>query len=526
MLTDPAKNGRGADKTPVSDIIKIAILAVGGQGGGVLSNWIIELAEANGYRAQLTSVPGVAQRTGATIYYCEMLPDNGREPVFALMPSAGDVDILIAAEIMEAGRAITRGLVREGHTIMIASGHRVLSVSEKIVPGDGRGEAGPVMAAIRAAAGELICFDMEEIARANKSHISASLFGALAGSGALPFTRKQYEKTIRNSGRNVEASLSAFGAAYERSTKGVEPCAPAAQRQEVQETMCRTPTGPRRAVAKWLKLVERLEALPTEVQAFARPGLEKVVDYQDVAYGSEYLKELERSLSLDETNGGKKRNFAFTHELAKYVANAMCYDDVIRVADLKTRATRSERIRDEVGDGPDAVISITEYFHPRAEEVCATLPRGLGAYIESSPRLYGAMERLFNRGRRIRTDRTSGFTVLYALGGLRRWRRKSLRHSRENEHRQRWLDAAYTQLGDDYDLAVEIIRCRRLIKGYSDTFARGMTKFGRVLGAVDLLKGRKDAAEWLRRLRDVALKDEKGEELDGAIATIESFARA
>jgi len=45
-------------------IIKIAVLAVGGQGGGVLTNWIADLATRCGYAVQMTSVAGVAQRTG------------------------------------------------------------------------------------------------------------------------------------------------------------------------------------------------------------------------------------------------------------------------------------------------------------------------------------------------------------------------------------------------------------------------------------------------------------------------------
>ncbi|WP_340619790.1 hypothetical protein [Xenorhabdus siamensis] len=54
--------------------IKIAILAMGGEGGGVLADWIVNLSEEHGYFAQATSVPGVAQRTGATIYYVELFP--------------------------------------------------------------------------------------------------------------------------------------------------------------------------------------------------------------------------------------------------------------------------------------------------------------------------------------------------------------------------------------------------------------------------------------------------------------------
>ena len=59
--------------------------------GGVLSDWIVALAEAQGWHAQSTSVPGVAHRTGATIYYIEMLPPKtGRAPILSLMPAQGD----------------------------------------------------------------------------------------------------------------------------------------------------------------------------------------------------------------------------------------------------------------------------------------------------------------------------------------------------------------------------------------------------------------------------------------------------
>ena len=106
----------------------------------VLSDWIIGVAEANGYRAQSTSVAGVAQRTGATIYYIEMTPDTGKEPVFSLIPAAGDVDIMIAAELMEAGRAIIRGFVTPDRTTLILSSHRILGRFRK--SGAGRWSSG------------------------------------------------------------------------------------------------------------------------------------------------------------------------------------------------------------------------------------------------------------------------------------------------------------------------------------------------------------------------------------------------
>lgn len=113
----------------------IAVLAMGGQGGSVLVDWIVALCEAHGWAAQSTSVPGVAQRTGATVYYIETLelPRHafGLRPVFSLMPVPGEVDVAIGAEWMEAGRAIQRGLVTPNRTTLIASTHRAFAVVEK-----------------------------------------------------------------------------------------------------------------------------------------------------------------------------------------------------------------------------------------------------------------------------------------------------------------------------------------------------------------------------------------------------------
>src|ERR1700733_11914244 len=128
---------------PSSRAITIAIVAMGGEGGGVLADWIVDLAEHAGYLAQTTSVPGVAQRTGSTIYYIEIFPESpaaaaGKAPVLALMPVPGELDIVLASELMEAGRAIQRGMVTPDRTTLIASTHRVYSMTEKTALGDGQ----------------------------------------------------------------------------------------------------------------------------------------------------------------------------------------------------------------------------------------------------------------------------------------------------------------------------------------------------------------------------------------------------
>ncbi|NDW46753.1 indolepyruvate oxidoreductase subunit beta family protein [Ruegeria sp. PrR005] len=509
---DSVMTPQGADSARA--ITKLVVMAVGGQGGGVLTGWIEAVARAAGRAVQATSVAGVAQRTGATIYYIEIAPEGVAAPVFSLAPAAGDVDILIAAELMEAGRAIQRGFVTPDRTVLIASEHRALAVSEKMVPGNGIARAEEVMAAAGIAAQRFLSADMEQLAVDKGSVISASLFGALAGSGALPFPREAFEAAIRASGKGVEASLAAFAAGFD-AVQGAVYVPQAKAPKRAPEV-----TGPASALIDWALLMDRVKALPKPAGDIACAGLQKVVAFQDCAYGTAYLDHLERIAAMDDP----ARDHVLTREAAKHIANAMAYDDVIRVAERKTRAARRGRIDAEMGRSSGQGMQVTEFLHPRADEIASMLPAGLGAKVQASEAWMARLDRWFNRGRRIRSDRVSGFLQLYLLAGLRGYRRRTLRHAQEQAHLAAWLVRVTQARQADYDLAVELLRCRRLIKGYSDTHARGLSKFDRVMAGAGMVAGRADAADWVRRLREAALQDEEGKALEGALRTVRSFA--
>jgi len=493
--------------------ICVAILAIGGQGGGVLTDWVVALAEAQGWHAQSTSVPGVAQRTGATIYYVEMLPaKNGHAPVLSLMPMQGDVDVVLAAEWMEAGRSMLRGLVTPERTTLIASTHRSFAVIEKEKPGDAIAQDAPVLDAAGVAAKRVIAFDMETLATRSGSVISACLFGALSASGALPFGRDAFETVIKAGGRAIEPSLKAFAAAYEGAlTATAPPAVPAKRFMALPATAKHPVLNP---------LLERIRAFPTPLHAMLFAGVRRLVDFQDPAYAHDYLQRMTTIYALDCQYGGAAKHYALTAAAAKYVAAAMSYDDVIRVAELKTRAGRFERVRREAAVAADEIVYMTEFMHPRLEELAGTLPAALGRLIEAHP---GPLRVLLRKGRRVRTGTISWFLVLYLISALKPFRRRTLRHAREIAHLDRWLSLAATHACDNYDLSVEILGARRLIKGYSDTLARGLSKFDRVIGAVPLLAPRADGAAWLRRLRQAALMDETGVALDGALKTVASL---
>ncbi len=496
--------------------IAVAVLAMGGQGGGVLTDWIVAAAEHAGWVAQSTSVPGVAQRTGATIYYVEMLPPRGgRSPVLSLMPTPGDVDVVLAAEFMEAGRSMLRGLVTPDRTTLIASTHRTLAVSEKEPPGTGIAPSSPVGDASGIAARHAILFDMQALAERNGSVISAALFGALAGAGVLPFATEHFEAAIRAGGKGVEPSLRAFGAAREQARNPVAPIAalPAAAPGVV-------PTHTGKKVLD--DLLARLAGFPAALHPILFAGIKRLTDYQDAAYANDYLDRIAELHVLDGRLKGAAKDHALTRTGAKYLAVALSYDDVIRVADLKTRASRFGRIDREVGKRADQLLYMTEFMHPRMEEVVGSLPVRLGRWLEASPRLFRRLDWVVNRGRRVRTGTVAWFLSLYLVAALKPARRRLLRHEREMAHVAAWLALARRIAEADYDLGVEVLACRRLVKGYSDTHARGTSKFDRVVAEAPALVGKPDAAAWLRRLREAALADEAGVMLDGAIRTVRS----
>lgn len=167
-------------------------------------------------------------------------------------------------------------------------------------------------------------------------------------------------------------------------------------------------------------MVGRLRAeLPESAWPLAFTGLKRIVDYQDVAYGDDYLDRLGKLAALDAANAGAAKGFAFTAEAARRLAVAMAYDDVIRVADIKVRPSRFARLRAEAGAAADEIVYATEYLRPRAEEICGMLPAGLGSFIERNSVLFRALDRLVNRGRRVRIGRIGGFLQLFCVAALK-----------------------------------------------------------------------------------------------------------
>jgi indolepyruvate ferredoxin oxidoreductase beta subunit len=197
----------------------------------------------------------------------------------------------------------------------------------------------------------------------------------------------------------------------------------------------------------------------------------------------------------------------------------MSFEDVMRVAQVKTRRGRAERIRREVKAQPGELVQVREFLKPRVEEICGTLPAALGRRLMASPRAHRTLAR-FTAGRRLSTSTISGFALLRILAAFRRFRRASLRYQIENQRIQAWLEQIAEIAARNYDLAVELAECQTLVKGYGDTHQRGWSSFEQLSSLVPTLIIEPEGAARLRVLRDAALADDSGAQLERAIAAL------
>ena len=205
--------------------ITLLVCALGGEGGGVLTEWLVETARHAGYPAQATSIPGVAQRTGATTYYLEVFPVamkdlGGKRPVFSLNPVPGALDAMISSELLETARQVGNGMASPDRTLVITSSSRTLTTQERMQMGDGRADPADMLKLVQQFSRAHQVFDMAGVAKQAGTVVSAVMLGAIAGSGLFPFRREDYEAVVKAGGRGAEASLRGFAQAFELVARG------------------------------------------------------------------------------------------------------------------------------------------------------------------------------------------------------------------------------------------------------------------------------------------------------------------
>ena len=460
--------------------VSVLIAALGGQGGGVLTDWIVAAAEHAGLTAQATSIPGVAQRTGATTYYLEVHPvacgPGAPRPVFSLYPTPGDVDVIIASEFLEAGRTLELDYASPERTTLVASTHRLFSIGERTVLGDGVFPEARLREAARALTRRTVAFDALAAARAAGSEVNAVLLGAFAATGAVPIPDSAYEAAIRE-GVAAERNLAGFKAGREIVALGtsLEPSPPAAR--PWPEVRAERAAALGRRGRAFLDLCAAAEAgLDPAAHATVGEAMARLIDYQDTRYAERCLA-LVREVSA--LGGGPRLVERFARRLAVWAT----YEDAIRVADLKTRRARFERIRGEQGAPAGATLVVTDYLKPDLDEIYGILPAAIARPIARwAERRWPAGRPTI--GQHVRTTTVTGFLRVWLLGCLRVLRPRSLRAEREWALIERWRVAVRAAAALDTDLAVEIVETAGIVRGYGDVRRRLSAAFGRLLDEI------------------------------------------
>ncbi|MFT3817345.1 MAG: indolepyruvate oxidoreductase subunit beta family protein [Rubrivivax sp.] len=457
--------------------ICILVCALGGEGGGVLAEWLYQAAVRAGHHAQATSIPGVAQRTGATTYYVEVQPEaGGRRPVFSLNPVPGEIDLLLSSELLETARHVGNGMCCRERTLVISSTARALTVAEKMQMGDGRQDPAALVAVLQKHARAAELLDLNALARQAGTAISAVLLGAAAASGALPFARGVYEDVIRAGGKGVEASLRGFALAFD-----------AVSGRRAQQALVEAALQP---------------APAPDLRTLAR---QRLVDYQDERYAGLFDERLARVEALDR---------GVADELVRWLALWMAFDDIVRVAAAKVSAARLARVQREVALKDGELLKVYDHFKPGVPEFAALLPQAWADKLTAwDRRRVAAGREPWALPLKIGTHTVAGTLALRVLASLKGWRRRGSRFALEQSLIERWLSAVERGTRLAPALGLELARCGRLVKGYGSTNERGKAN---LLHIVDhLWQGPADA---VRAAREAALADDAGRLLDDTLS--------
>ena len=460
--------------------ITILVCALGGEGGGVLAEWLYGAAVRAGHPAQSTSIPGVAQRTGATTYYVEIFPQRqqqlgDRRPVFSLNPVPGAIDLLVSSELLETVRQVGNGMSSAERTLVISSTARALTVAEKMQQTDGRVDAAALVATLQRHARAAELLDLAGMAQQAGTVVSAVLLGAIAGSGLLPFGRDVFEAQIRaggKGGKGADASLRGFALAFD-----------AVQQRRAQQAVVDAALAP---------------APPPDLRALARARL---LAYQDAAYVRLYDERLARLQAA----GADAQTL---HEMERWLALWMAFDDIVQVAALKLARSRLARVKREVAAREDEILKLYDHFKPGVPEFAALLPAGLAQRLQAWDRRRVAAGRdPWALPLHLGTHTVAGVLALRLVAALKGQRRRGQRFAQEQALIERWVGAVQRAAAGDPALALELARCGRLIKGYGSTNERGKEA---LLHTIDHLH----TAGAVHAAREAALADDAGRAFD------------
>jgi len=472
-----------------SDLIKILIPAVGGQGGGVLTEWVVQAFFLEDFDAQGISLPGLSQRGGSTVYYLEAHPkpkSHNKSIIFAQFPVPGEVDIILAQEFLELGRALELGYGSDKTTI-VTSSHRIYSTLEKMPIGSGIYSDDNLRKLAAGFSNRFIELNALELSKKNgmdELAVNAILLGALCASGAVPLDKESFIRSIEMVGVAVSASLKAFevGWEYANSDGGSNAEKASNWTKFIQERTEKLDGDLKEEYQSRIKIIE--SEYPQKLREILAESVFRLIDYQDIKYADKFLNEVNSIRVIDSNTKGS--DYKLTELYAKNLALLMSYEDGIRVAELKINSDRFKRIREEMRLKDDQVFHVVDYLKPDAEEIYGLLPNVLVAPVLSFTRT-SLFKKIWRRKKPLTMGQTpvtnsfSGYLRLWLLTKIKFLRPYSFRYKKEYKLINKYTEAIFKYASYDYKVACLVARSVQMVKGYGRVRRRTMDAFYRFL---------------------------------------------
>lgn len=459
---------------PISDgrARRVLIGTVGGQGGGVLSQWLVSGLLKAGWNARSTGLLGLSQRAGTVTYYCEAYPGIATEFVPSMYATPGDVDLVLAQELLELGRILSQGFASEDASI-VGNSARYLTTREKMPAENGIYDYKIIEKAVRCLAPDRhYVFDAQKHAvEAGLSPLSSNavLLGAAVASPAFSLSPATFIEAIKEAENNVDENIRAFELGYRGVRDGTLPRFELAgqttnsgdlddQIQRNAEKL--TNSRERAAYARLVSVNDNL--LDGDAESILPEAVYRLIDYQDESYAEDFIT---RVRTFREAIGDYPDTVG---AYARHLALWMAYEDIARVAQLKSHPSRFATIRSDFGVGSGPYV-VTDYLVPDMDQILGSLPKNVSRIIHRlGIRLIPKFEQL-KFPLRIRSNRFFGYWSMRALASQRKLRRLSHRHYEELEMIQRWEQAVLKWAKVSSPLGHLAADAARVVRGYGRT---------------------------------------------------------
>lgn len=248
-------------------------------------------------------------------------------------------------------------------------------------------------------------------------------------------------------------------------------------------------------------------ALPEVVVPVASDAIHLLIEYQGTRYARLYVERLTRFV------GKRGVDDTMLLEIARLMAMRMSYEDAIRIAQLKLL---------ELAADPDTPRA-DDVRKLRLDELVEALPA-----VVAEP-LLDVLNRLgwVHRRVSIHFSTASRFSIrrLKVESSLRRWRRYSIRYSKERSWVERWLHMIDRALTRQPAAAPAIIDTASMVQGYGDVYRYGLADWHAIIDGLakptfDGVLALPDLAGAIAEARAAAMPDPRQAALKRKIAEI------